>query len=91
MLDGNIIEYFFAVAKLSTHYWPHPDEQNQALQEWTKWPVLQVFLMKEQYSFFFLTVLLFICAYKTWVISPPCPSPSLPIHSAPPSPQEHYS
>jgi hypothetical protein len=36
MLDGNIIEYFFAVAKLSTHYWPHPDEQNQALQEWTK-------------------------------------------------------
>jgi hypothetical protein len=25
------------------------------------------------FSFFFFIVLLFICAYKAWVISPPCP------------------
>jgi hypothetical protein len=30
-------------------------------------------------SFFFFIVLLFICAYKAWVISPPCPHP-LPYH-----------
>jgi hypothetical protein len=28
---------------------------------------------------FFFIVLLFICAYKAWVISPPCPHP-LPYH-----------
>jgi hypothetical protein len=28
-------------------------------------------------------LLLFICAYKAWVISPPCPTPSLTTHSAP--------
>jgi hypothetical protein len=33
------------------------------------------------FSFFFL--LLFICAYKAWFISPPCPHPSLTTHSAP--------
>jgi hypothetical protein len=32
-------------------------------------------------SFYF--ILLFICAYKAWVISPPCPNP-LPYHPLPP-------
>jgi hypothetical protein len=31
----------------------------------------------------FFIVLLFICAYKTWVISLPCPTPSLTTHSNP--------
>jgi hypothetical protein len=35
--------------------------------------------------FFFLFLLLFICAYKTWFISPPCPHP-LPYHPLRPSP-----
>jgi hypothetical protein len=30
-------------------------------------------------AFFFIIVLLFICAYKAWVISLPCPHP-LPYH-----------
>jgi hypothetical protein len=36
-------------------------------------------------EFFFFIVLLFICAYKAWVISPPCPYP-LPYH-----PKSSYS
>jgi hypothetical protein len=32
----------------------------------------------------FFIVLLFICAYKAWVISPPCPHP-LPYHPLCPS------
>jgi hypothetical protein len=36
-------------------------------------------------SFFFLFLLLFICAYKAWVISPPCPQP-LPFHPLRPLP-----
>jgi hypothetical protein len=28
-----------------------------------------------EYKFFFSIVLLFICAYNAWVISPPCPLP----------------
>jgi hypothetical protein len=35
------------------------------------------------FSFFF--ILLFICAYKAWVISPPCPHP-LPYHPLHPLP-----
>jgi hypothetical protein len=31
----------------------------------------------------FFIVLLFICAYNAWVISPPYPTPSLTTHSAP--------
>jgi hypothetical protein len=31
------------------------------------------------YLFLFFYCLLFICAYKAWVISPPCPHP-LPYH-----------
>jgi hypothetical protein len=34
---------------------------------------------------FFFIVLLFICAYKAWVISPPCPHP-LPYHPLRPLP-----
>jgi hypothetical protein len=34
--------------------------------------------------FFFIFLLLFICAYKAWFISPPCPHP-LPYHPLPPS------
>jgi hypothetical protein len=33
--------------------------------------------------FFCLFVLLLICAYKAWVISPPAPTPSLTTHSTP--------
>jgi hypothetical protein len=36
--------------------------------------------------FCFFIVLLFICAYKAWVISPPVPTPSLTTPSAPPPP-----
>jgi hypothetical protein len=35
--------------------------------------------------FFFIFLLLFICAYKTWFISPPCPHP-LPYHPLHPLP-----
>jgi hypothetical protein len=34
---------------------------------------------------FFLFLLLFICAYKAWFISPPCPHP-LPYHPLRPLP-----
>jgi hypothetical protein len=43
----------------------------------------QVPAWDQSYSFFFL--LLFICAYKAWVISPPCPHP-LPYHPLRPLP-----
>jgi hypothetical protein len=36
-------------------------------------------------STFFFFLLLFICAYKAWVISPPCPHP-LPYHPLCPLP-----
>jgi hypothetical protein len=39
----------------------------------------------EKDSFFFSFLLLFICAYKAWVISPPCPHP-LPYHPLHPLP-----
>jgi hypothetical protein len=41
--------------------------------------------IKDQYLFVFVFVLLFICAYKAWVISPPCPHPLLyhPLHPLP--------
>jgi hypothetical protein len=42
--------------------------------------------------FFIIIILLFICAYKTWVISPPCPHP-LPYHPLrplPPPPTPQY-
>jgi hypothetical protein len=37
------------------------------------------------YFLFFFFVLLFICAYKAWVISPPCPHPIAyqPLHPLP--------
>jgi hypothetical protein len=35
-------------------------------------------------TLFFFLILLFICAYKAWVISPPCPQP-LPYHHSAPS------
>jgi hypothetical protein len=35
--------------------------------------------------FFFIFLLLFICAYKAWFISPPCPHP-LPYHPLHPLP-----
>jgi hypothetical protein len=37
------------------------------------------------YLFIYVTVLLFICAYKAWVISPPCTNP-LPYHPLCPLP-----
>jgi hypothetical protein len=37
------------------------------------------------FLFLFFIVLLFICAYKAWVISPPCPHP-LPYHLLRPLP-----
>jgi hypothetical protein len=40
------------------------------------------FLFSHSIRFFFL-ILLFICAYKAWVISPLTPTPSLTTHSAP--------
>jgi hypothetical protein len=36
-------------------------------------------------NFFFIFLLLFICAYKAWFISPPCPHP-LPDHPLRPLP-----
>jgi hypothetical protein len=41
---------------------------------------------------FIFTVLLFICAYKAWVISPPCPHPlcPLPLPSTPSIPSRNY-
>jgi hypothetical protein len=38
--------------------------------------------------FFFLFILLFICAYKAWFISPTCPHP-LPYHPLRPLPLPH--
>jgi hypothetical protein len=38
-----------------------------------------------QFLFFYFIVLLFICAYKAWVISPLCPHP-LPHHPLHPLP-----
>jgi hypothetical protein len=34
-------------------------------------------------GFHFFIVLLFICAYKAWFISPPCPPPYNPLHPLP--------
>jgi hypothetical protein len=42
-------------------------------------------LLKLYFLNYFLIVLLFICAYKAWVISPPCPHP-LPYHPPHPLP-----
>jgi hypothetical protein len=43
--------------------------------------------------YYFFIVLLFICAYKAWVISPPCPHilPYHPVHPLPlsPTPSKH--
>jgi hypothetical protein len=39
---------------------------------------------KPSQIFFSIFLLLFICAYKAWFISPPCPHP-LPYHPLPPS------
>jgi hypothetical protein len=39
--------------------------------------------------FFIFIVLLFICAYKAWVISPPCPRP-LPLPCTPSIPSRNY-
>jgi hypothetical protein len=41
--------------------------------------------MSTDFLFSFFIVLLFICAYKAWVISPPCPHP-LPYHPLCPLP-----
>jgi hypothetical protein len=46
---------------------------------------LFIFLSFGVWVFFFILfyfILLFICAYKAWVISPPTPTPSLTTHSA---------
>jgi hypothetical protein len=41
--------------------------------------------LSRTFFFYFLIGLLFICAYKAWVISPPCPHP-LPYHPLRPLP-----
>jgi hypothetical protein len=46
--------------------------------------VKEILYQKQNKRTFFI-VLLFICAYNAWVISPPCPHP-LPYHPLPPSP-----
>jgi hypothetical protein len=53
-------------------------------------------ILGHQNKFFFF-LLLFICAYKAWVISPPCPHPlpyhplrSLPLPPTPSIPSRNY-
>jgi hypothetical protein len=56
---------------------------------WAALLTLQLASSREREAiFFFLIVLLFICAYEAWVISPPCPHPLPyhPLHPLPPSP-----
>jgi hypothetical protein len=50
---------------------------------WKKITQAYVSFNQEIIFFLFFIVLLFICAYKAWVISSPCPHP-LPYHPLPP-------
>jgi hypothetical protein len=47
-------------------------------------------ILPKPFIYFFLFLLLFICAYKTWFISPPAPTPSLTTHSALSLPPPQY-
>jgi hypothetical protein len=58
--------------------------ENQALKEIIH-PGWSVKILRPN-SFFLINYfiyLLFICTYNAWVISPPCPHPSLTIHPTP--------
>jgi hypothetical protein len=54
-------------------------------KEFTSFPSLFSLSLLPICSFFYFIVLLFICAYKAWVISPLCPHP-LPHHPLHPLP-----